>query len=117
MNKLIVLGLAACMATPLAGCSDTFVGGPLIQPGKATGMLIVVNATQSQLDTVLLNDCNAMSYGLNRLADGEHISPGYSRSFILSAGCWAVGTGTFGGGEAFKDVDVAPGGTTRLTIN
>lgn len=116
MNKIIGFGVMLGLTTGLGGC-DTFVGGPLTQPGQANGTLIVVNATDSQLDTVLLNDCNAMSYGLNRLENGDHISPGRARSFVLTAGCWAVGTGTFGVGEAFKDVTVTPGGITRLTIN
>ena len=53
-----------------------------------------------------------MSYGFNRLADGDYIPHGQEASFSLSAG-----GGEWGGGEAYKRLSVSPGGVTRLTID
>ena len=115
MNKFVALGLAAATAVALAGC-DTFTGGPLIRPGTQTGTLIIVNGSYGYLDAIVIADCDAMSYGFNRLGDNESIPPGGARSFTLSAGCWDVGGGEFGGGEAYERMTIAPGGVTRFTI-
>lgn len=116
MNKLFALGLAAALATTLAGC-DTLTGGPLVRPGTATGTLVIHNASYGNLDAVVISDCDAMSYGFNRLGDYDYIPPGGERAFTLSAGCWDVGGGEFGGGEAYQRLTIVPGGIMRLTIN
>jgi hypothetical protein len=115
MNKIMALGLAAAMAAGLAGC-DTITGGPLIRPGEPTATLIIINETYGYLDAVVISDCNAMSYGFNRLGDNESIPPGGERSFVLSAGCWDVGTGEFAGGEAYERMTLYPNDVMRYRI-
>ena len=114
MNKLIASGLAAAMAVTLAGCSIT--GGDLIRPGEPTATLIIANGSYGYLDAIVISDCNNFTYGFNRLADGDSIPPGGARSFTLSAGCWDVGGGEFGGGEAYERMTLTPGSVTRFTI-
>lgn len=118
MNRLFAAGAAACctLALALAGC-DTITGGPLTRPGEPTGTLIIYNNSGGDLDAVVISDCGAMSYGFNRLSDGDYIPPGQEASFTLSAGCWDVGGGEWGGGEAYKRLTVSPGSITRLTID
>ena len=114
MNKFLAIGIAAAMAATVAGCSVT--GGDLIRPGEATATLIVINGSYGYLDAIVISDCDNFTYGFNRLSDGDSIAPGDARSFTLSAGCWDVGGGEFGGGEAYERLNIAPGSVTRLTI-
>lgn len=114
MNKLLGLGLAAAMATAIAGCSVS--GGDLIRPGQPTATLIIINDTLGYLDAIVISDCNNFTYGFNRLADGDSIPPGGARSFTLSAGCWDVGGGEYAGVEAYKRMTLNAGDVMRYTI-
>jgi hypothetical protein len=114
MHKFMALGLAAATAITLAGCSVT--GGDLIRPGQPTATLIIVNGSYAHLDAVVISDCNNFTYGFNRLADGDSIPPGGARSFTLSAGCWDVGGGQFGGGEAYERMTLSAGDVMRYTL-
>lgn len=114
MNKFLKAGIAVVTAVTLAGCSVT--GGDLIRPGEATATLIIVNGSYGYLDAIVISDCNNFTYGFNRLADGDSIPPGEARSFTLSAGCWDVGGGEFGGGEAYERMTLSAGSVTRFTI-
>ena len=116
MNRFLALCAAALLAAALAGCSSV-TGGPLVRPGEPTGVLVVHNNTWGNLDAVLISDCSAMSYGFNRLSDGAYIAPGGQVSFTLSAGCWDVGAGEWGGGEAYQRLTIVPGGVVHLTID
>jgi hypothetical protein len=112
-------GLAAMVfVLPLAACSgDAWItGGDLVDPGTATGTIEVVNGTADQLHAVLISNCNASTYGLNRLPDGMAIPPGGSYQFTVSAGCWDVDAGTLGKGEARQRMTVAAGGLTRYSV-
>ena len=115
MHKIMALGLVAAAAIALAGC-DTITGGPLIRPGQPTATLIIVNGSYADLDAVVISDCSAMSYGFNRLGDNDYIAPGEARSFTLSAGCWDVGGGQFGGGEAYERMTLSAGDVMRYTL-
>lgn len=114
MNKILALAATALMAATLAGCSVT--GGDLVRPGEPTATLIIINDTYGYLDAIVISDCNNFTYGLNRLADGESIPPGGSKSFVLSAGCWDVGGGEFAGGEAYERMTLGAGEVMRYTI-
>lgn len=114
MNKPMKLGLVAAAAVALAGCSVT--GGDLIRPGEPTATLIIINGSYGYLNAIVISDCDNFTYGFNRLSDGDAIPPGEARSFNLSAGCWDVGGGEFGGGEAYERMTIAPGSVTRFTI-
>lgn len=114
MKKISALGLAAIAALALAGCSVT--GGDLIRPGEPTATLIVINGSSGYLDAIVISDCNNFTYGFNRLADGDSIPPGGARSFTLSAGCWDVGGGQFGGGEAYERMTLRAGDVMRYTL-
>lgn len=112
-------GIAAMLfVVPLAACSgDAWItGGDLVEPGTSTGTIEVVNATGDQLNAVLISNCNASTYGLNRLPDGLAIPSGGSYQWTVSAGCWDVDAGTFGVGEARQRMSVAAGGITRYTV-
>jgi hypothetical protein len=106
----------ACLAV-LAACSSLITGGDLIRPGEATGIIEVVNNTANPLHAVLISECNASTYGLNRLPENTVIPPGASFQFTVSAGCWDVDGGTLGVGEARQRMSVAANGITRYTIN
>jgi hypothetical protein len=106
----------ACLAV-LSACSSLITGGDLIRPGEATGIIEVVNNTSDPLHAVLISECNASTYGLNRLPENTVIPSGGSFQFTVSAGCWDVDGGTLGVGEARQRMTVAGGGITRYTIN
>ena len=92
--------LAALCLAALAACSSLITGGELIRPGEPTAVIEVINSTGNNIHAVLISECNASTYGLNRMASGEVIAPGQSRQFTVSAGCWDVDAGTLGVGEA-----------------
>ena len=107
---------ALALVSLLGACSSLVTGGDLIRPGEATGTIEVVNGMSQTLDVVLISECNASTYGLDRMGDNEVIRPGASRAFTVSAGCWDVDAGAFGVGEARQRMTVAPGGITRYTV-
>ena len=117
MSKLLKGATAlACMAV-LTACSSLITGGDLIRSGEATGTIEVVNNTGGVLDVVLISECGASTYGLDRMGDTEVIPNGGSRAFTVSAGCWDVDAGAFGVGEARQRMTVDPGGITQYTVN
>lgn len=116
--RVLAKGAAALVCFGLlSGCSSLITGGDLIRPGEATGTIQVVNNTGGNLDVVLISECDASTYGLDRMGDTEVIPPGSTRDFTVSAGCWDVDAGAFGVGEARQRMTVAPGGITQYTVN
>lgn len=110
--------LPLCLALLLTGCASLITGGPLVRPGEPTGTLVVVNGSASTIvDVVLISDCNASSYGLNRLPSGTRIYPGQSFKFRLSAGCWDVNVGsTYGHQEAAQRLSIRPNAVMQYTV-
>lgn len=100
----------------LSGCADMITGGPLIRPGEPVAAIRVVNGTGNQLQAVLISNCDASTYGLNRLPDGMAIPAGGAYDFTVSAGCWDVAGGTIGIGDARGRLRVAPGQTFTFRI-
>lgn len=109
-------GILAAAAL-LGACSSMITGGELIRPGEPTGTIEVVNATSYVVDVVAISDCNASTYGFNRLPEGVVIPPGSSYEFTVSAGCWDVDAGSVGVGEARQRMTVVAYGRTRYTVN
>ncbi len=117
MNTALRSATALACVAVLSACSSLITGGDLIRPGEATGTIEVINNTGGVLDVVLISECNASTYGLDRLGETEVIPSGSSRAFTVSAGCWDVDAGAFGVGEARQRMTVAPGGITRYTVD
>jgi hypothetical protein len=117
-GHVAVVGLLALAGLGLAaGCESLITGGPLIREGEPTGIIRVVNGSSHVVDNVLISDCDASTYGLNRMGDGEKIYPGQSRDFTVSAGCWDVDAGSFSGGEARMRMNVEANGGVEYTVN
>lgn len=109
--------VALVAVVALGGCgSDLVTGGPLVRPGEPLAAIRVINATGDQLHAVLISDCSASTYGLNRLPSGMAIPAGGAYDFTVSAGCWDVAGGTFGVGDARGRLRVGPGQTSVLRI-
>ena len=111
------LAAIAAAAMGLGGCMDLITGGPLILEGRSTGEIEFVNATNHTFDVVLISECGVGSYGLNRLQGDDVIPPGKSYRFTVSEGCWDVGAGAIGIGDAMHRLTVNPGQVTRYTVN
>lgn len=109
---------AAFVLAAVAGCSgDAWItGGELIRPGEPTGTLTVINDTSRVIDVILVSECGASTYGLNRLPSGVALGSGQSYSFTVSAGCWDVDAGSIGYGEARQRLQVAAGGIMEYTV-
>lgn len=114
--------IAALAMGLLAACSS-LTGGPLVREGEPTGVLEIANGSSSTLTAILISDCNAMSYGLNRLPSGVTVPPGRSYRFTVSAGCWDVDAGwgyvtstQYGTSEARFRTQVQAGRLTRHVI-
>jgi len=116
--------LAISSLLVFTGCASLLTGGDLVREGEPTGSLEVVNNSPDTITALLISDCDASTYGLNRLPSGIHIAPNTSYKFTVSAGCWDVSagvaaytSGTDGGGaEARKRMSVQAGGITRYTV-
>lgn len=109
MKTLMRGAIALAGLVALSGCGDLVTGGPLIRPGEPVGRIRVVNATGGQLNAVLISNCSASTYGLNRLPSGMAIPNGGVYDFDVSAGCWDVFGGTIGVGDARGRIRVDPG--------
>ncbi len=116
MQVIFRSGLALAALALLTACSSMITGGDLIRPGEATGTIEVINETSNVVDVVLISECSASTYGLNRLPEGAFIASGSYYQFQVSAGCWDVDAGSFGIGEARQRMSVDPGGITRYTV-
>lgn len=112
MTMRSFLTLLAIIA--LSGCGIT--GGSLVSGDKPTGQIIVANQSGGVIDVILLSRCSSSTYGLNRLGRDEYVPSGYERVFTVDAGCWDVGVGRVGFGQAYEKFEVRPGGTQRYTI-
>lgn len=116
MKNILGTGAVLSCLALVTACSSLITGGELLRPGEPTGIIEIVNDTSNQLDVVLISECNASTYGLNRLPSGMAIPSGGSYQFEVSAGCWDVDPGTIGVGEARQRLDVAAYGLTRYTV-
>ncbi len=107
-----IIGLAG----GLGGCASLITGGELIRPGEPTGAIRVNNVGRGVINVVLISDCSAASYGLNRLPSGTAIPSGRSYDFTVSAGCWDVAVGRVGYGDVRRRLTVMPGGVFTYSI-
>lgn len=116
MKTILRGALALTSLVALSGCGDLVTGGPLVRPGEPLASIQIVNGTGDQLHAVLISDCSASTYGLNRLPSGMAIPSGGAYNFTVSAGCWDIAGGTIGVGDARGRIRVGPGQTFRFTI-
>ena len=107
------LGVGAAILT-LAACGS-LDGGPLVRQGEPTGGIEVINGSSQTMTAILISDCNASTYGFNRLPSGTTVPPGYSYTFTVSAGCWDVDAG-LAYYEARQRLTVYPGRVTRYRV-
>ncbi len=113
MPRLAIL-LSLLVSMTATACS-TLTGGPLVRPGEPTGVLEVINRSGYSLTAVVISDCDALSYGMNRLPSGTVINPGQSYRFVVSAGCWDIGAG-LAYRDAYQRVQVRPRQHFRWTV-
>jgi len=106
--------VAALVAT--GGCASLITGGELIRPGEPTGTIRITNVSHGPINVVLISDCSASTYGLNRLPSGMAIPQGRSYDFTVSAGCWDVAAGIVGYGDARRRMQIAPGGGFNWSV-
>jgi hypothetical protein len=108
--------LAVGLVTVLAGCAG-LLGGELVREGAATGTLRIINGSGTTVTAVLISQCDASSYGLNRLPSGMRLQPNEAWNVTVSSGCYdlMMGYGTaIGYAAARQRVNVAAGGTTSF---
>lgn len=116
MHRLFAVALAIPALVLVTGCESLVTGGDLIRPGEPTGVIQVINETSDDIDVVLISACDVGSYGLNRLPTDMAIPPGGSYAWDVSAGCWDVGAGTIGYGDARQRLSVPADGVFQYTV-
>lgn len=114
--KTLLRAAAAAALIATAGCADMITGGDLIRPGEPTGTIRVTNVSSGAIDVVLISNCSASTYGLNRLPSGMAIPRGGSYDFTVSAGCWDVAAGIVGYGETRRRMQIAAGGGFNWSV-
>lgn len=110
MLRIAAVGALIATLTATSGCASLITGGDLIRPGEPTGTIRVTNVSSGAINVVLISDCNASTYGLNRLPSGMAIPRGGSYDFTVSAGCWDASAGIVGYGDARRRMQIVPGG-------
>ncbi|MEP3071905.1 hypothetical protein [Maricaulis sp.] len=93
MKRILQIIATIGVAASLTACASLVTGGPLVRPGEPTGVLEIVNGSSRTFTAILISNCSAASYGLNRLPSGVTVPPGRSYRFTVSAGCWDVDAG------------------------
>jgi hypothetical protein len=107
-----IIGLGA----GLGACASLITGGELIRPGEPTGTIRVSNQSSGAINVLLVSNCSASSYGLNRLPSGYAIPRGGHYDFTVSAGCWDVAAGIVGYGDTRRRMQIRPGGGVDWTV-
>jgi hypothetical protein len=103
-------------STTIAACSS-LMGGELIREGVATGTLQIINGSGTTVTQVLISECNASSYGMNRMPSGMVLQRGQTWNVPVSAGCYDImmGYGTATGYAAARQrINVAAGRTVSF---
>lgn len=113
----VLIGAALLAA---AGCESLVTGGPLIREGEPTGIIRVENGSSNVITAILISECAASTYGLNRLPQGVTVPPGRHHDFTVSAGCWDVKAG-WGVSQseyaaATERMQIQAGGGTRYVV-
>lgn len=119
LRKLRAAGLILALAA-LGACASLVTGGPLIREGEPTGTIRVENGSSNVITVILISDCGASTYGLNRLPDGVTVPRGRYYDFTVSAGCWDVKAG-WGVSQseyaaATERMHIPAGGGTRYVV-
>lgn len=115
MLRALKMALAGAGLLLAASCASMVTGGPLVREGEPVGAIDVYNGSSQVVTAVLISDCSASTYGLNRLPSGAAIGPGQSYRFTVSAGCWDImaGHGITDGYAAARDrIQVQPNRVT-----
>ena len=107
-----IIGLAG----GLGGCASLITGGELIRPGEPTGTIRVSNQSSGAINVVLISNCSASTYGLNRLPSNYAIPRGGSYDFTVSAGCWDVAAGIIGYGDTRRRMQIRAGGGVNWSV-
>ncbi len=120
MQRWIGRVFVAAALLALAACASLVTGGPLIREGEPTGVIRVQNGSSHVITAILISDCNASTYGLNRLPQGVTVPRGQYYDFTVSAGCWDVKAG-WGVSQseyaaATERMHIPAGGGTRYTV-
>ncbi|MEJ0058529.1 MAG: hypothetical protein WDM79_02555 [Terricaulis sp.] len=76
MKRFVRGAIAVVCLVVVSACASLVTGGPLIRPGEPVGAIEVINRSARLVDVVLISDCSASTYGLNRLPDGRRDSAG-----------------------------------------
>jgi hypothetical protein len=116
-RTFLIAGLVAT-GPVLAGCYGA-LGGELIRAGEPTGVLRIVNGSRRTITSVLISECRASSYGLNRMPDGSVLQPGQAWNVTVSGGCYDVMVGygtTTGYAAATQRLNVVARGMFTYTV-
>ena len=114
--RTLLKAAAAAAVIATSGCASLITGGELIRPGEPTGTIRVTNVSAGAINVVLISNCSASTYGLNRLPSGMAIPRGRSYDFTVSSGCWDVAAGIIGYGETRRRMQIDPGGGVDWSV-
>ena len=106
---LFALAPAAC------GSDDNSPSGP--SPAPQTGTIAIRNDSDAPIDMVNFTSCEDASWGANRLASGETIAPGATRSWTTEAGCYDVRARIGSLVGTWWDRDLTAGGAINLALD
>jgi hypothetical protein len=86
--------------------------------GGGAAAVVLVNRTNASIYYVYISPCSSSSWGEDQLGDSEVVSPGATRTFSMSAGCWDL-KARFGDGREVEErgVRMSAGGSRTWTVS
>lgn len=114
-TKLTAFAAAALLSVATAACGSS--GDSTGPSAPRNGTITLLNESDAPIDAVYFSGCDEATWGPNRLAAGETIATGATRSWTTPAGCYdfKANIGTLAG--SWFDRDLAPGGTLQFALD
>jgi hypothetical protein len=106
------------MSLLVGACTKTVTTPPPPEPTPTTGVLNFQNNSMYTIQFIYASVCGSPNWGLDRMPNGQVISPTRSQGISLSPGCWDARVVTTGGLSAqWSAVTIVAGGSVTLSVS
>jgi hypothetical protein len=103
---LLIVGLSFASCTTKTG------------PEENLALIYIENGSPTAIQRILVSECGATTWGVNRMAAGEVFQPNTIRAVAVTPGCWRARVETLDGRFAERNAgDLARGATFTWTLS